>query len=46
MWFEDLFYFPIDEVIPTFEDVAKFGLVVEKILKHKDEIENTIKNAK
>jgi dTDP-4-amino-4,6-dideoxygalactose transaminase len=45
MWFEDLFYFPIDEVMPALKDVLKFRAVFDKILSQKDEIEKKVQKA-
>ena len=39
MWFEELFFFYAQNWVPTKEEISKFSLAVEKILKHKTEIE-------
>ena len=40
MWFEKLFYFQIQNFIPTLKDVSQFKLAIDKVLLNKKEINN------
>ena len=42
MWYEDMFFFPIDEVHPTLSEVGNFREAVEKIMDNREEIENVV----
>ena len=39
MWFEDLFYFKIQNFLPKLSDIDKFDFAINKILNNVDEIQ-------
>tara|TARA_Y100001970_G_C14159143_1_gene817458 strand:+ start:63 stop:1364 length:1302 start_codon:yes stop_codon:yes gene_type:complete len=43
LWYKDLFYFPIDEVVPPLNKIKLFSKAIKKILENQDSISKNIK---